>query len=261
MLKPFYFILATIRALIIIFSLIIILPIYILATKLFVENTPELAFKIRRTWVRFAKFVLGISCEVTGEPLRDQNALYVCNHRSFSDPVIIAAELDAYVIAKAEVGNLPLISTGAEMTGILYVKRDQKDSRSAVRALMTEVLLDKKNVLVFPEGTTKDQLDTLPYKKGTFIEAAKNGITVVPIALEYKRKKDLWFQSGLFAHHFKQFGRLTTKAKLHFGPALQNEDGLVLADQAEKWTNDTIKQIHTDWDSYFHPNVTQQQTS
>ncbi len=261
LLYPFFFILAVFRALILILSLIIVIPIYIVITKLFIENSPRLAFKIRRAWVGFAQLVLGISYEVTGAPLKDTNALYVSNHRSFSDPVIIASVVDAYVIAKAEVANLPLISTGAEMTGVLYVKRENKDSRNAVRELMNKVLMGNKNVLVFPEGTTKGDINTLPYKKGTFIEAVKHGFTVVPIVLEYKRKKDLWFNSSLFAHHIKQFGRPFTKAKLHFGPAMKNDDGLQLAEAAEKWSNDTIINIHRNWNSDFHHLASRQQTS
>ncbi len=261
LLYPFFFILALLRAFILALSLVIVIPLYIFITKLFIENSPEVAFKIRRTWVKFAQLVLGISYEVTGTQLKDQNALYVSNHRSFSDPLIIASEVDAYVIAKAEVANLPLISTGAEMTGVLYVKRENKDSRNAVRELMNEVLKDNKNVLVFPEGTTKGDLNTLPYKKGTFIEAAKHGFNVVPIVLEYKRNKDLWFNSSLIAHHFKQFGRPFTKVKLHFGPAMNSDDGLQLAEDAEKWSNRTIIDIHKNWNSDFHQLASQQQTS
>jgi len=250
MFQPFYILLASLRILLIILSLIFFLIPYIIITKLFVENTPRLAFRIRRIWVSLAQFILGISVSVEGKQY-DGNALYVSNHRSFSDPVIIAKYIDAYVIAKAEVGNLPLISTGAEMTGVMYVKRENKDSRSAVRELMTETLLEGKNVLVFPEGTTSDNFMPLPYKKGTFIEAAKNNIPIVPIVLEYKNKKDLWYNSGLVAHHFKQFGRLRTKAILKIGPQLTEKDGLVSVEKAESWTHDTIKEIHTKWNSHF----------
>lgn len=256
MLQPFYILLASLRIVLIVLSLIIFLLPYILITKLFVENTPKLAFKIRRIWVRLAQFILGISVKVDGEQY-EGNALYVSNHRSFSDPVIIARYIDAYVIAKAEVGNLPLISTGAEMTGVMYVKRENKDSRSAVRELMSSVLRDGKNVLVFPEGTTSDGYHTLPYKKGTFIEAAKNKIPIVPIVLEYKHKKDLWYNSGLVAHHFKQFGRLRTIAIMKIGPKLLDEDGLVSAERAETWTNEMIEEIHTKWESHF---ITQNQS-
>ncbi len=257
MLNPIYLLIAAVRALIIVLSLLIIVPIYALAAKFFFDNTPARAFKIRRMWVQFAQAVLGIRCTVKGQQL-DGVALYVANHRSFSDPVIIALYIDAYVIAKAEVANLPLISKGAEMTGVLYVKRDNKESRSAVRKYMSEVLLEGKNILVFPEGTTSNKLNTLPFKKGTFIEAAKHNIPVVPIVLEYKTKKDLWFKSSLMGHHFRQFGKLRTEAVLRIGDPITHKDGLEIAAEAEQWTNDTIRAIHSTWDSDFHKELAKQ---
>lgn len=251
MINPFYILIAAIRAIILVISLMIVLPIYLLVT-LFVENTPKRAFWIRRQWVKFALVVLGISIEVSGKS-PDHHALYVCNHRSFSDPVVFARYIDAYVIAKAEVASIPLISKGAEMTGVIYVKREDKSSRSATRQLMVDLLLEEKNVLVYPEGTVNAGFNPLEFKKGTFIEAVKNNIPVVPIALEYKKKKDLWQHSSLVAHHFKQFGRLTTKCKFYIGPPMINEDGVALAAEAEAWTKGKIIEAHKDWKgSYFH---------
>lgn len=251
MANPFYILIALIRAIILILGLVIFLVPYITIT-FFIENTPKRAFWVRRQYVRFAKIVLGISAEVTGEP-HDSNALYVCNHRSFADPLVLAEYVNAFVVAKAEVSNLPLISRGAEMTGLIYVKREDKNSRTAVREKIIEVLLSGQNILIYPEGTVNEKLDPLPYKKGTFIEAAKQGIPVVPVVLEYKKEKDLWHNSGMIAHHFKQFGRLTTQCKLIIGPAMSDADGLVLCEKAEAWTREKILEIHKDWDSYFTP--------
>lgn len=254
MYNPIYILFASLRAVILIISLIIVVPSYLLLMKLGYENTPSRAFKLRRTWVSFARFILGISCTVKGKPY-EGTALYVCNHRSFSDPLLLVGYVDAYVIAKAEVSNLPLIGKGAEMTGVIYVKRENKNSRTAVRERMVEVLLEGKNVIVYPEGTTNGNMKTLPYKKGTFSEAAINEIPVVPVVLEYKRRKNLWFKTGMFTHHFKQFGRLTTSCFMEIGPAMRNADGLKLAEEVEEWTNKKILEIHSTWNSDFNKEI------
>ena len=124
MINPIYILIALLRAIILVVSLIIVLPIYLLVT-LFLENTPKRAFWVRRQWVKFALVVLGISIELSGKA-PSHHALYVCNHRSFADPLIFAHYIDAYVIAKAEVASIPLISKGAEMTGLIYIKREDK---------------------------------------------------------------------------------------------------------------------------------------
>ncbi len=257
MYNPIFLLIALIRALLIILSLLIIIPIYLLITTLGFNNTPKRAFWIRRQWLKYAIAVLGISVELHGK-IPNTSGLYVCNHRSFSDPIVLARYLEAFVIAKAEVASLPLISQGAELTGIIYVKRENKDSRSAVRERLVEVIKEGKNVLVYPEGTVSANFMPLPYKKGTFGEAARIGFPVIPIVLEYKHAKNHWYKSSLIKHHFKQFGRLRTQCKLHIGQPMSNTDGLALCDEVEKWTHDTIIEIHKNWPgSVFHDEAKQ----
>ena len=165
--------------------------------------------------------------------------------------MILANYIDTYVIAKAEVANLPLIGKGAEKTGVIYVKRDNQQSRSSVRITMVKTLLEGKNVLVFPEGTTNDKKKLMDYKKGTFFEAAQNGIPVVPIILEYKSKKDLWFGRGIVKHHFIQFGKLLTSTRIEIGPAFINEDGEALRKDIELWSDKTVSKMHQNWGSHF----------
>jgi len=254
MYNPFSLILASLRALIVFFSLVIFLLPYILYEKIF-GSTEAQAFKLRRTWVTFIQFILGISKEVKGAPI-EETALYVCNHRSFADPVILANVVDTFVLAKAEVSKIPLLGKGAELTGVIYVERSNNKSRSAVRKTMVKALLQGKNVMLYPEGTTNGELNVMPYKKGSFIEAANNDIPVIPMVLEYKEQKDLWHNTGMMTHHFKQFGKLRTKVKIIIGPAMYGDNGEVLKTQVENWTNENIKEIHSEWDSYFNSVLT-----
>lgn len=202
--------------------------------------------------MRIALPILGLSIEKSGE-VHDEPALYVCNHRSLSDPMALCYFLDAFVIAKAEVGDIPLLNKGALITGIIYVKRESKDSRKATRKAMVDTVLEGKNVLVYPEGTTNANFETMTYRPGTFVEAAKHGIPIVPVALEYKTENDLWIDRGLIAHWFYQFWKVHTECKLVIGKAMKSDDLEELRSTAEAWTNAQIQQIHKEWKgSYFH---------
>lgn len=202
--------------------------------------------------MRIALPILGICIEKKGE-IHDRPALYVCNHRSLSDPIALCYFLDAFVIAKAEVGDIPLLNKGALITGIIYVKRESKDSRKATRKAMVDAVLEGKNVLVYPEGTTNANFKTLPYRPGTFVEAASNGIPIVPVTCEYKSENDLWIERGLPAHWFYQFWKVRTDIKLIIGKAMQSDDFEKIRSKAEAWTNEQIVEIHREWEgSYFH---------
>ncbi len=217
---------------------------------LFSKHTDQRAFRLRRNFCRIANTILNIHFEAKGS-VTEQPALYVCNHRSFSDPMVLTLFLEAWVVAKAEIADMPIINKGAEITGIIYVKRDSVDSRKATRDAMIKNLQAGRNILVYPEGTTNDGKYILPYKKGTFKEAATHGFAVVPVCMEYAHIKDLWKDRGLFAQFFRQYSKWKTKVKLEFGPILRDTEGETMRLQAMEWTNQTIQSMHQNWGSNF----------
>jgi len=258
MINPLSYLLAAIRIILLIVIMAIFLLIYIPLDLVFKISTPERAFWLRRLYISLAIPILGIRSKVSGTPY-DGTALYVCNHRSLSDPLIVSAFVNAFVIAKAEVSKIPILDTGAKLTGIIYVKRESQGSRHGVRAKMVETLLSGVNILVYPEGTVNSELQLLDYKPGTFIEAVKNNIPVVPLILEYHNEKDLWVDRGLVSHFFMQFGKFFTKSKLVIGPPMTDEDGIVLRDKVQKWSQTQIYNIHEGWGSSIEKIINQQE--
>jgi len=240
---------ASIRAVII----VICIPLYMLVyfvSLLFRKHTKESAFRLRRAYVSMAYKVMGMRIEVKGKAYEGA-ALYVSNHRSFSDPIVASLHVDAFVIAKAEVGQYPLINKGAELTGIIYVKRENKESRKATREAFLNIIRSGYNVLVYPEGTVNYQRETMPYKIGTFLEAAKNNIPVVPIAIEYQDESDLWKVKNFLVQFFRQFGKSRTYIKMEIGPAFLDTDGVLLKDKVEKWTNTKLAKMQDNWSNVF----------
>lgn len=190
--------------------------------------------------------ILNLKVEVTGSP-HDQSALYVSNHRSFTDPIAISKYLNAFVIAKAEVASYPVISKGAEVTGVLYVQREDKNSRIEARKAFIDVINAGYNILIYPEGTISTKKEPIPFKKGTFFEAAKENITVVPVAIEFKDQKDLWTIHNFIGQYFNQFSKWKTEVKLSFGPPLKSEDGEKLLSDSYNWIKIELDKMQKDW--------------
>lgn len=147
--------------------------------------------------------------------------------------------------------KIPILDAGAQLTGIIYVSRENKDSRNAVRKKLIDTILDGTNVLVYPEGTVNDKMELMEYKPGTFIEACKNGIPIVPMVLEYHHEKDHWVNRSMVSHFLLQFGKLFTKSKLSIGPPFEGTDGIEVREAVMKWSQDKINEIHKDWNSYL----------
>ena len=227
----------------------IIIVSYLLST-LVSKNTLKRKFRLRRNWLRVANWILNIKVDIIGAPPLTP-ALYISNHRSFSDPLILLKYLNAFVIAKAEVADYPVINKGAELTGIVYVRREDRDSRQATRDKMIEVIKSGYNVLVYPEGTVGQNKETLPFKMGTFMEAAVQKIPVVPIAVEYKSAKDLWTNPNFLRQYLFQYSKWKTHVKMEFGPVLNSDDGEELHDMAYDWVNGKIEEMQVGWSESF----------
>lgn len=208
------------------------------------------AFALRRHWLKnVAVPVLGLKVELSGAPI-DIPALYVSNHRSFVDPIVLCRFVDAFVVAKAEVKNYPIINLGAMLTGVIFVKRENEMSRKKARSRLLEILEKGYNVLVYPEGTVGIDRITLPFKTGSFKEAAENHIPVIPVAIEYQSKKDLWVIPNFLKQYFYQFAKPSTPVKLRFGPELRDTDGLRLRDRASEWINEQLAHMQLGWSEH-----------
>jgi 1-acyl-sn-glycerol-3-phosphate acyltransferase len=249
-LNIFYYIIAAIRAILVFGGMILFMLFYGISC-IFLKHTKERAFKLRKIYLTYWCIpVLNIKVEQKGHP-SNIPSLYVSNHRSFADPIVLCSYIDAFVIAKAEVMNYPIINKGAELTGVIWVNRQNQHSRNHTRSKMVETIQSGYNVLVYPEGTVGKLAHTLPFRKGTFIEAAENNLPVMPVAIEFKHKQDLWVLEKFLPQYFYQFSKWKTEVKLSFGETIIEKDGLKAHHIAYDWINHEIKDMQEDWSEVF----------
>lgn len=214
---------------------------------LFIKHTIERGFKLRRAWVKIAMKILNLKVvEIKGE-IPDYPALYVINHRNLIDPVIISSIVDLYFIAKAEVESYPFLGKGAKMTGVIYVKRDEKNSRKAARETLSEKLEEGLSIGIYPEGTTGTEETTINFHKGSFEEAAKLGVPVVPIAAEYKKKSDLWMEPSLLKQFLIQFGKKETQVKIEIHAPLKSDNATYLMRESRRLIDGSLHSMHEGW--------------
>ena len=168
---------------------------------------------------------LRIKIHMSGVP-QDGNYLFIGNHRSYIDPVVAAYFVAFMPVAKAEVSSWPLIGFGAKITGIVYVKREEKNSRADTRTAVREALKKGYPVLIYPEGTTTDEHKTRPFRAGTFQIAAEENVPVVPISIEYGDKTATWIGKDTFIPHFiRCFSHWQMDVFIHFGEPIFEKEG------------------------------------
>ena len=153
--------------------------------RIVTENIPR--------WSRGVLNVTGVQLVVEGlENIpKDTPCVFVGNHRSYYDIPLLLAGLDAPhgILAKEELGKIPLLNRWMKLLGCVFVKRD--DVRASVKALndATAIVQSGKSFIIFPEGTRYkgEEGGAGEFKNGAFRIAVKTGVPVVPVAISGAR--------------------------------------------------------------------------
>lgn len=181
-------------------------------------------YRMRQIFIHIMLAVLNVRIRLYGKVPENFHGILVANHRSYFDPVAILHYTDAVTVAKAEVSKWPLVGLGSRLVGVIWVKREQKESRQAARNKIAGVVREGHNVLIFPEGTSSTSATMLELRNATFVIAAENGIPILPVAIEYGYEADAWVGDDTFVRHFLQcFGKWRTDVGLYFLPSAANQ--------------------------------------
>ncbi len=137
-------------------------------------------------WGDLGTRAAGIELDVTGaEHLRRRPAVFLINHQSGVDPILLCALLrrDFVGVAKHEIRRNPVLGPAFAFVGTVFV--DRTDREQAVRALApaVETLRSGISVAVAPEGTRSPGRAIGHFKKGAFRIAMAAGVPIVPIVI------------------------------------------------------------------------------
>ncbi|HEX4895247.1 MAG TPA: lysophospholipid acyltransferase family protein [Solimonas sp.] len=140
-------------------------------------------------WSRRMLRIFGIRLRVQGAPLAGAR-LTVANHVSWLDiPLLSATQLTRFV-AKSEIRDWPVAGTLAEAAGTLFIRRSRGGARPLLDRLVPHLQQTRHAVTLFPEGTTTDGSQVLPFHARLFAAAQEAGCPVQPVALRYGRAAD-----------------------------------------------------------------------
>lgn len=148
----------------------------------------HLARASARLWHRVALRIAGVAVRRYGRPSEAMPTLFVANHVSYLDVPAIGAVVDAIFVAKREVEGWPLLGFLARVGRTVFIERNPAQA-AAECALLRRRLAKRESLLLFPEGTSSDGSDVLPFKSSLFEAATLPGrrsVPVQPISLAYR---------------------------------------------------------------------------
>lgn len=138
------------------------------------------------TWLWLAAKTFGVNIKTFGRALPDKT-LFVANHISWLDILVIGSIVPVHFLSKHEVKTMPLFGWLATRAGTLYIKRGKNGSTSEATIEITDALEKSHNSLVFAEGTTTD--GHIKKFHGRMLQSAIDAhATIQPIAIFYPKR-------------------------------------------------------------------------
>ena len=164
-------------------------------------------------------FVCRNALRIMGLPLYTQGArlqgpgIWVANHTSWLDIFVLNARQPLYFVSKAEVAGWAGIGWLARATGTVFIERNPAKAREQKEVFEARLLAGHR-LLFFPEGTSTDGQQVLPFKSTLFAAlfdpALRDVLSVQPVSAYFQSPKGedtrvySWFGDMTFESHLLQ---------------------------------------------------------
>lgn len=119
--------------------------------------------------------------------MKDRNFLILSNHLSYIDVFIIFSLAPAVFVANSELNEEFLLGSITRYAGGVFVERRNRTMLSKEIDLISDLLNDGFNVVLFPEGTTSNGQGILPFKNPFITAAIRSVVDIVPVCVKYRR--------------------------------------------------------------------------
>jgi 1-acyl-sn-glycerol-3-phosphate acyltransferase len=206
----------------------------ILVCLVFPRIEPSRRDGIIERWCREVLDILHISVSVHGRPVpgKASSVMFVANHVSWIDVLLLNACRRMRFVAKMEVRSWPLIGWIAARTDTVFFKRTSPHQLARVMQSMTAMLGRGDCIALFPEGTTTDGTSVHTFHSGLFESAVRANAPIQPIGISYLRPDgsldaDIAFigRESLVSSILNVLSRPTTLAHLSFSPPIDGSIG------------------------------------
>ncbi|WP_034387787.1 lysophospholipid acyltransferase family protein [Comamonas composti] len=138
-----------------------------------------------QVWAAQLMAKAGVRLQIQGQVPQGGPALMVSNHISWLDIPVLHAARHCRFISKSDVRGWPLIGRLATAAGTLYIERSSRRDARRMMESMAEALSRREILAVFPEGTTGNGHDLLPFHSNLLQAAVQVDAPVLPVGLRF----------------------------------------------------------------------------
>lgn len=235
----FFHVLKGLLRLLVFLPLTIFLVIVFLILKAILKplNLNYPVFLIRKSWSVLILRLFGLKLKVIGKQSYN-STIFVSNHISWTDILVIQSVLDIIFVAKSDVKKMPGLGFLAGIANTVFIDRNpQKISKDSL--ILKKKIEKGELICFFPEGTSTDGLRVLKFKSG-FFQLLFDGIynqnkyikKVQPLSIYYKvHNKNLskdfygwWGSMSIISHITKILCLSSGSVELKFHDSLNSEE-------------------------------------
>ncbi len=142
-----------------------------------------------RRFLFWVGYVAGVRTQVEGS-FRRTNTLFVANHATWLDIMVIGGTAGAAFVAKEELKTSKFVHWMASLNDSIFIQRSDRSGIHGQVEIIRKVLESGRAVCFFPEATTKGGTEILPFRASLFsaLYPPIPGLIVQPIAIDYGDK-------------------------------------------------------------------------
>jgi 1-acyl-sn-glycerol-3-phosphate acyltransferase len=165
--------------------------------------------------------IFGYTAAVAGDI--PKHGLLFSNHLSYLDILAISAVTPAVFVSKAEVRQWPLFGWFAVIAGTVFVNRQRRTHVGEVNREVEAALAAGALVVIFPEGTSTNGQEILPFRTSLLEPAVRGGHEIAIGCLHYDLKDGdagnevcYWGDHSFFPHLLNLLGKKSIRTTLRF---------------------------------------------
>ncbi|MCU1285277.1 MAG: phospholipid/glycerol acyltransferase [Acidobacteriales bacterium] len=151
------------------------------------KNGIPLAADVRAEWLHVwcGLLLRRLGVEAKYEGRIPSRGLIVCNHLSYLDIIVLSSICPCTFVAKKEVRLWPVFGWMATMSGTVFVDRQRPRETGTVNDQLEIALRSGLRVVLFPEGTSTNGTEVLPFRSPLFASAIAAGEPITPAYIKY----------------------------------------------------------------------------
>ena len=171
--------------------------------------------RLNRIYTLLLRSILNIRVTVAGDEGQLERGGYViiANHVGYIDGIVLGSIFPIVFVSKKEVRSWPIVGQWNILCGTIFIDRQHKGLVGRMVQEMSRKLKQEANILLFPEGTSTNGEQMLPFQTAPLAAPLRSRSVIVPTTITYKsinsapvspanRDSLYWYGDMDFMSHF-----------------------------------------------------------